>query len=629
MQRGRARCNPVLDLGDNLAMNTTVRRSALCALVRGRHTRFNERSGILLKDQGTFSQRRSNRLGYKFGAFAVYATILFASPDSLASKSKQSAPKLSPSITEAPIARSESATQADKAIEATDVIDELYAVGKKEVFWSAYGAPRELAYEALEVLQRAPEHGLSPDRYATDELYELIQTAQTDIQLKQFDRLLTAAIWTYSEDLRIGAAHEKVSRKKRANKLLVPVGQDFDKAAVKALAGAIVDDNLRPFLESLPPKFASYKELQGVLDTYTDYDLLGGWEKLPEDMHLKPGDEHPAVNNLRYRLIMTDGLAEEAVGSYVYDSQVQQAIQRFQQRHGLAVDGEIGPATLKTLNISSAEKVRRIGLNLARLRQLPKELPKDHIAVNIPEFKLRLIRDTEQALEMGVVVGSRRTPTPAMQDKMRHLVFNPYWYPPHNITVREILPKLRRDPEYLQRSGFELLRGKTVVDGNKINWKEVSARRFPFRVRQVPGEKNALGAVKFIFPNKQAIYLHDTPQQKLFGERVRAFSHGCVRLEKPKVLASALMNWDRGWSEDDVLADITAEKRKLRKFKERMAIYLLYQTASIVDGVINFHPDIYGHDRSVAKIPEAAPLVAKVLVSPDGPEQTNQRVATL
>ena len=610
-------------------MNTTVRSSALCALVRGRHTRFNKRSNIHT-DQGTFySKYRSNRFGNKLSVFTVCATMLFASPDSLASKTKQSLPNLSSSVANAPLAPTSKPSDARDVVKARDVIDELYAVGTKDVFWSAYGAPRELAYEALEVLQRAPEHGLSPDRYATDELYELIQTVQTATELKQFDRLLTAAIWTYSEDLRIGSAHEKVSRKNRKKKVKVSIGRDFDKAAVKALADAIVNDNLRPFLESLAPEFASYRELQGVLDTYTDYDLLGGWEELPEDMRLKPGDEHPAVNNLRYRLIMTDGLAEAAVGSNVYDDQVQQAIRRFQKRHGLAVDGEIGPATLKTLNISSAEKVRRIGLNLARLRQLPKELPEDHITVNIPEFKLRLIRDTEEALEMGVVVGSRRTPTPAMQDKMRHLVFNPYWYPPHNITVREILPKLRRDPGYLERSGFELLRGKTVVDGSKINWKEVSARRFPYQIRQVPGEKNALGAVKFIFPNKQAIYLHDTPQRKLFGERVRAFSHGCVRLEKPRILASALMNWDRGWSDYDVLADITADKRKLRKFKERMSIYLLYQTASVVDGVINFHPDIYGHDRSIAKTPEPAPLVAKVLVRPAATEQSNQRIATL
>jgi len=378
----------------------------------------------------------------------------------------------------------------------------------------------------------------------------------------------------------------------------------------------------------LLPTFEGYQQLQAALDQHKDYDLLGGWEALPADMLLEPGDSHPAVIQLRSRLTMTDALPEENLGSDIYDEQVQSAILRFQARHGLAVDGEIGPATLRTLNITSAEKIRLIGLNLARLRQLPTELPEDYISVNIPEFKLRLYRDAEEALNMGVVVGAKKTPTPAMRDKMRHLVFNPYWYPPRGITVKEILPKLRRDPSYLKRSGFELLNGKKVVDANKIDWANVSSRRFPYRVRQVPGKKNALGQVKFIFPNKRAIYLHDTPSRKLFAKRVRAFSHGCVRLEKPQELASALMNWDRGWTKTEVRKDITAKKRKLRKFKEKMDIHLLYQTASVNDGVISFHPDIYGHDHAAKSSPLLAPVVASALPGRQNQPTKNRRIAS-
>ena len=493
------------------------------------------------------------------------------------------------------------------------------SITRTELLWSSYGTPMELAYEALELLQRAPEHGLDSERYALDTLYELIANTPTKKQLRKFDELLTAAVWSYSEDLRTGAAHEKV---RKPNKKLALAATKVDSDAVQALAKAIDAGEVRTYLESLSPTFDDYKQLQKALDTHNDYHLLGGWEPLPADMLLKPGDQHPAVATLRNRLIMTDGLAEEAVGSDVYDEQVQNAIVRFQTRHGLAVDGEIGPATLATLNISNAEKVRRIGLNLARLRQLPNELPEDRISVNIPEFKLRMFLKEQETLNMGVVVGTKRTPTPAMRDKMRHLVFNPYWYPPRGITVKEILPRLRRDPGYLQRSGFELLRGKKVVDAKKIEWRNVPARNFPYRLRQTPGKKNALGTVKFIFPNKNAIYLHDTPSRKLFAKRVRAFSHGCVRVEKPQALASALMNWDRGWTDEDVNADITAKKRKLRKFKERMAIHLLYQTASVRDGVISFHPDIYGHDSDAKNQPLLAPTVASAL--PSGQRGNNQ-----
>lgn len=509
-----------------------------------------------------------------------------------------------------------------------DPVTQIYAASKKTLMWSAYGQPKELAYEALEALQRAPEHGLDPRRYAIDTLYELIQNAQSEQQLIELDRLLTAAVWSFSEDLRIGSAHEKIRKRRERDEAeqARKTYADVDKKALTALTKAIVSEELRSHLDALPPTFTGYKELQSVLDTYTDFHLLGGWDELPADMFIKPGDSHPSMNALRYRLIMTDGLPPEATGSDLYDEQVEQAIVRFQTRHGLAADGEIGPATLKALNVAAAQKIESINLNLARLRQLPKELPEDHIAVNIPEFKLRMFRNAEEALTMGVVVGSRRTPTPAMQDKMRHLVFNPYWYPPHNITVQEILPKLRRDPSYLERTGFELLQGKTVVDAKTVKWKEMPARNFPFRLRQIPGEKNALGAVKFIFPNKKAIYLHDTPSRKLFAERVRAFSHGCIRLEKPTELATALMDWDRGWTEEEVLADITAAKRKLRKFKEKMPIYLLYQTAAIENGVVRFYPDIYGHDRSQTSLPKMAPLVAKTLTS--GAHTANQRIAT-
>jgi len=519
--------------------------------------------------------------------------------------------------------------QAEQRISSRDPIELIYAASQKlraskaqeqgqqeeeqsNLLWTSHRAPLERAYEALESLQRAPEHGLNPERYAVEALYDLLEVAHTKKQIREFDELLTAAVWSYNEDLRVGAAHEKAKKRSKKSKLKKTT-RKVNLDAVRSLVAAIENDTIGLHLESLIPAFDGYAHLQAALDQHNDYHLLGGWDTLPADMLLKPGDEHPAVAQLRNRLIMTDGLAENAVGSYVYDEQVQEAIVRFQKRHGLAVDGEIGPATLRTLNITSAEKVRLIGLNLARLRQLPKDLPADRISVNIPEFKLRMYRDAEETLNMGVVVGTKKTPTPAMRDKMRHLVFNPYWYPPRGITVNEILPKLRRDPGYLKRSGFELLRGKKVVDASKIDWSNVSARQFNYRVRQIPGNKNALGRVKFIFPNKRAIYLHDTPSRRLFAKRVRAFSHGCVRLEKPQELASALMNWDRGWTNDDVRADITAKKRKLRKFKEQMAIHLLYQTASVNDGVISFHPDIYGHDKDAKGRALLAPIVAAAL----------------
>ena len=333
---------------------------------------------------------------------------------------------------------------------------------------------------------------------------------------------------------------------------------------------------------------------------------MDGWSALPTDLRLQLGDQHTAIPALRQRLVMTDGLAEDANVSTHYDAPLQAAVMRFQARHQLQTDGEIGPATLAQLNVPVEEKIRALQLNLARLRSLPVELPADRIQVNIPEFELRLYRDDVETLNMNVVVGSKRNPTPPMQDRLRHLVFNPYWYPTRNITVNEILPRLKRDPGYLKRSRFELLKrgSKTVVNSQSINWQQVDARKFPYRFRQTPGAKNSLGQVKFIFPNKQSIYLHDTPSRKLFSKRVRAFSHGCVRVEKPTELATELMAWDRGWTKAEVLADIGAAKRKLRKFREKMDIYLLYQTAAIRDCLLYTSPS--PRDQRGSRMPSSA-----------------------
>lgn len=503
-----------------------------------------------------------------------------------------------------------------------DPVSEIYRQADTALLWSAFGLPKEVAFTAINLLSNASEHGLDPERYATATLYESIAQLDTPEALATFDRLLTAAVWSYNEDMRRGVEVNKRPKRKRGKRKskgqISPEEaekEEAEKQTISALAKAIKQDNLRNHFNALTPRFANYTQLQQALVTYRDYQLMDGWSKLPTDTRLKLGDEHPSVVLLRQRLALTDGLSEDAITSERFDMAVQAAVIRFQARHQLQADGEIGPATLAKLNISVEEKIRRLSLNLARLRALPAQLPGDYIQVNIPEFQLRLVLNHSQALQMGVVVGSKANPTPTMQDRLRHLVFNPYWYPTRKITVNEILPRLKRNPDYLKQSNFEMLerRSKTVLDASEVDWQAIVAREFPYRFRQTPGEKNSLGQVKFIFPNSQSIYLHDTPSKSLFNEPVRAFSHGCVRVEKPTELATHLMAWDRGWTETDVLADIDAAKRKLRKFKQEMDIYLLYQTAAVHGDQVVFFPDIYRHDRRYRNAPIQAPIVAALL----------------
>lgn len=531
-------------------------------------------------------------------------------------------PNAASQSTTRPPATNEAAPTVTPPVPQQDPVALLYAHTSKPLLWSAFDAPREVAFEAIEALAASHEHGLDPARYATDTLYRLITdltTAEptTDSKLAEFDKLLTAAIWTLNEDLRRGK-EPPVPR----DGIRPPVADDV----ITDLARAIEQGTLTTHLNSHIPQFASYQTLRHALETYRDYELMGGWTPLPNDTRLIPGDEHPSIPALRQRLVLTDGLSDTALSSELFDAPLQAAVMRFQQRHQLQVDGHVGPATLAKLNISVTEKLRWLSNNLARLRALPPQLPNDRLQVNIPEFQLRLYTDNTETLTMGVVVGNKRNPTPSMQDRLRHLVFNPYWYPTRRITRNEILPRLKRDPDYLQHANFEMIerQSKKVVDAGKIDWTQVDPRTFPYRFRQIPGETNSLGQVKFIFPNKQSIYLHDTPSRKLFSERVRAFSHGCVRVEKPTELATHLMAWDRGWTKAEVHADIDAAKRKLRKFKREMDIYLLYQTVAVRNDEVNFYPDIYRRDRTAQASNPLAPMVAASLPV-DAPTTPNSR----
>jgi len=480
------------------------------------------------------------------------------------------------------------------------------------LYWSSHGHPKEAAYELLFALEKSPSHGIPPSRYAISKLYETLEQTPTPENLRYLDDLFTTALWTYTNDLINGNALLRTSKMEARTQPLpsIEVSNDLYRKMIEALR----QDGLAHFIKQVQPNLPEYLELQAALERYRELELLGGWPQLPRDTWLKPKMQDKRVSLLRERLgIIDPDIGSPAGHPHVFDDELMAGVIRFQRRHGLTADGEVGPVTLATLNVTATEKVRRIALNLNRLRQLPEVMPKDYIRVNIAEYDLQLVRDGNETLRMPVIVGSRDKPTPSMANKVRHLVFNPYWYPPHNISVQEILPRLKREPEYLERLGFDVLRGKTVVDASEINWQDYSWRSFPFRFRQRPGENNSLGRVKFIFPNSEAVYLHDTPKRALFEEPLRARSHGCVRLAKPLELATALMDWDRGWSDEDVQEDIDKAKRKLRKFKTRMDIYLLYLTTRVDGATVRFLPDIYRHDRIQAQWQKPAPALTRYL----------------
>ena len=267
----------------------------------------------------------------------------------------------------------------------------------------------------------------------------------------------------------------------------------------------------------------------------------------------------------------------------VFDAALERGLQRFQERHGLDADGAVGTSTLTALNVPAEARVRQIELNMERWRWLPQTLGERYILVNIANFALDVVERGRSVLAMRVVVGKPARRTPFFSADMTYLVLNPHWHVPPTIAIQDKLPLIRRDPGYVARQNFKLFRhgegGVTRVDPMSVDWSSVSARNFPYQLRQDPGPRNALGRVKFMFPNPYHVYLHDTPARELFAKTERAFSSGCIRLEKPIELAEYLLRDDPQWSRQKIVASRREGPSRLCICLTRIPVHLLYWTA--------------------------------------------------
>ena len=326
---------------------------------------------------------------------------------------------------------------------------------------------------------------------------------------------------------------------------------------------------------------------------------------------------------LRRRLRATGDLTgPPASDSFRFDATLRRAIARFQERHGLAIDGVVGPTTRAALNVPVEARLRQIEVNMERWRWLPRDLGDPHVRVNIADFWLRVVEGGAPALQMRVVVGTRYRQTPVFSDRISYLVFNPYWHVPPRIATQDKLPEFRRDPSLVSRLGFELLDGwgsdARIVDPSTIDWGRLSAANFPYHLRQRPGPANALGRVKFMFPNRHNVYLHDTPARSLFGRTERGFSSGCIRVERPVDLATYLLRDNDGWTEARVRTAMSQTTEQTVVLRRKVPVHLLYWTAWPEDGSLHFRTDIYRRDEAVASA-LAAPPSPRSLSESGGP----------
>ncbi len=317
-----------------------------------------------------------------------------------------------------------------------------------------------------------------------------------------------------------------------------------------------------------------------------------------------PGAQGVQVRNLRVRLQASGDLTEGDAGKNpVYDKAVADAVRRFQKRHGLAETGTVSGSTLTALNVPVSKRIRQVELNLERWRWLPDEFGARYILVNIPSFKMNVIENGKRVMEAKVVVGRQERQTPTFTAKMAYLVMSPKWYVPRSIAVKDKLPQLKRNPYALARQNIRIYNSSgQQINPGAINWKAVGEGNFNYQLRQDAGPRNALGGIKFMFPNPYNVYLHDTPTRGLFSQNQRTFSSGCIRISNPVELAEYLLKHDPKWSRQAIQAAAASGKQRVVNLPQQVPVFLLYWTAWVdEDGLANFRDDIYSRDKPLVR----------------------------
>ena len=370
----------------------------------------------------------------------------------------------------------------------------------------------------------------------------------------------------------------------------------------KAILGG---DLKRELLHAVPTAY-HYRSLQKALVHYMHIREKGGWKRVVlQSKRLDPGKRDRGVYALRARLQATKdyvGCSESAEDDR-YDSCLVEAVRHFQERNGLTPDGVVGPATLRTLNISVEDRITTIRLNLDRIKWLNPRQPHRHIIINIPFFTLYFEQDGKLIQSMRVITGKPDHPTPIFSDEVEMIVLNPYWNVPKSIVQKEMIPKLMRNPYALKRQGIEIYSGwgkdAKKVDPATVNWAQYRySKHLPYRFAQPPGRKNALGKVKFLFPNRFSVYMHDTPTKPLFKRDKRAFSHGCVRLQNPIGLLRTFASFEPNVSFEKAEQILEGKKNVYLRLKEKIPVDIIYLTAWVdYDGQLQFRDDVYHYDR--------------------------------
>lgn len=459
------------------------------------------------------------------------------------------------------------------------------------------------AYDALDFIASAPRHGLNAEHYHLSKLRKI--DPSDDIKVAQhFDVLLTDGLLQFMHDLAVGRLEAHVADPE----WFIPQAE-FD--AVAFLQQALLSPYLKIQLNTLIPTSRDYLKLMEALARYQGIVDQGGWPIIPDISLLRPSDQNKNIPIIRKRLAIEDKQFRDIATENLeqYDQLTEQAVRRFQQNHGLKVDGVIGNETLNELNVPALERVQQIKATLERKRWMPADLGSRYVQVNLASYTLIAVENNTEKLAMRVIVGKKYRQTPSFVSQITQLVVNPYWTVPYKLAVLDLLPKQQADIDYFHLNEirvFANVNGQRVErEPYLIDWQSLSKKNFPYTLRQEPGAHNALGVVKFLFPNPWSIYLHDSPHKELFNKTKRNLSSGCIRVEDPLGFAKFSLEYNK--AHQKFLDIMHSKQNRGMKLTEPLSIYVVYFTVSIDGDEVIFSPDSYQRDKNIIKklkIPE-------------------------